>query len=237
MTRRAAALFLTLTLTACWGGGTPATSSTTSVEDVRRLIAAEYAESAERAFADTRFEDLGPEGIMDLVLDACGRLASATPDAATAGAIAALDVPDGGDPVDDRIAVEVVTEGMATVCPDDVLRASGIDPSVPETDRTPLFLGAVAPFAESSGFDVSDEELVTAGSVVCAELESGNPPDAAVLAGLRSLFAVEATSLAELEEGEEEGLLLGAVLGSASVYFCPSHAERVAVFIQEGGFG
>lgn len=240
MTRAIAALvaFSVLASTACGGAeGAPTTSSTPSIEDRRRLIAAEYAESAERAFADTRFEELGPEGIMDLVLDACDRLAAASPDAAVAGAIAALGVDVAGEVVDDLIAVEVVAEGMATVCPNDVLRSSGVDPSVQATDRTTLFLGAVAPFAESSGFAFGDEELVTAGSLVCTELEAGNEPEAAILAGLRSLFDVEAASLAELAEAKEEGVLLGAVLGAAAVYFCPSHAERVAVFVQEGDFG
>ena len=117
-----------LAFSACGGGAAaPTTSSTAAVEDLRRAIAAEYAESAERALVDTRYDALGPEGIMDLVLDACDRLVAATPDAAVAGAIIALGLDEAGEPVDERIVVEVISEGMATACPNDVLRASGID--------------------------------------------------------------------------------------------------------------
>jgi hypothetical protein len=176
---------------------------------------------------------------MDLVLDACSRLAASAPDAAVAGAIIALDLDEDGDEVGERIVAEVVTEGMATVCPGDVLRASGIDPAAPsETDLEVLFLGAVAPFADSAGFSFADDELITAGRAVCAVLEEGDDPEAAILEGLGVLFDISAGSLADAgDAAQEEGLLLGAVLGAASVYFCSSHAERVAVYIQEGGFG
>jgi hypothetical protein len=235
--RRLLVASIMLAVTACGGSG-GSTTTTDAVEDLRRSIAADYGESAARALEATRYEGLGAEGIMDLVLDACDRLGSTSPDAAVADALAGLDVP-AGEALDDSIAEEVLVEGLATVCPDDVLRASGIDPAAPtETDRDTLFLGAVAPFADSAGFSFSDDELIVAGNAVCGELEGGSDPESAILVGLNDLFGIDAISLADVgDAGENEGLLLGAVLGSASVYFCPAHAERVAVFVQSGDLG
>ena len=241
MRRGMAAVLIALTIVvgAC-GGDTPvaSTTSTIAVEDLRRVIAADYAASAERAIAGTRYEGIGAEGIMDAVLDACSRLGDTIPDGAVVGALLSLDIPP-GSAIDDRIAAEVVIEGLATVCPDDVLRASGIDPAVPSDDeRRSLFLGVVAPFVDDAGLGFGDDELVDAGEIVCDSLQAGAEPETAIVAGLRQLFEIEADSLDEIVgAGVSEGLVLGAILASAAVYFCPAQAERVAVFIQLEGLG
>ncbi|MDX1689532.1 MAG: hypothetical protein R3290_00775 [Acidimicrobiia bacterium] len=236
--KRLAAVLALAVVAACGGAATETTSTTLGVSDRRRLIAADYAESAERALLDTRYEVLGPTGIQELVLDACDRLASSSPDAAVADALASLDVP-AGEPVDEEIATEVVVEGLASVCPDDVLRASGIDPADAEAagDTRALYLAAVAPFAADAGLDVSEETLVQGGGAVCASLQRGDAPEEAILAGFDTVFGIQADTLDEITAGSDEAAVVGGVLGAAAIYFCPTEAERVAVYLQQEGLG
>jgi hypothetical protein len=194
-------------------------------------VAREFAVSARRALADTRFEDLGDEWLTTLLVTLCEDLADGgRPDDVVGRALDDLAEPAGAD-IDDEILAEVLTAGIAEVCPEDVLVAGGMDP-----DAAEAFLGAVRPIADQSGLggSLTDAALLAAGLTACATLDSGAAPDAAGAAVLGSLFGVDAPDLAGLEAaglGPREGIVAGAVLGAAASTLCSEHAQQVADYV------
>jgi hypothetical protein len=194
-------------------------------------LAREFAVSARRALIDTRFEGLGDEWLTTLLVTLCEELS----DGDRADDVVGRALADVADPagvgIDDEILAEVLTAGIAEVCPDDVLAAEGIDP-----DAAARFLGAVRPIVDQSGLgdSLEDADLLAAGLAACAALESGAAPEDAGAATLGSLFGVDAPDLAGLEEaglGPREGIVAGGVLGAAASTLCTEHAQQVAEYV------
>jgi hypothetical protein len=196
-----------------------------------RLIAAEYARTARRALETTRFGTMGDAWLVDLVLEACGVLGpGADGDAAVTGVVgAAAAAVSPGDAVEDRILLEVVATGMATVCPDAVIAAA---PAAGPEDR---FLLAVAAAADEAGIPPGSGVLLDAGRAACRAMDDGAGPEGGVLEAAVLLFGVEADGLDELESapevGVEGGRVLGTLLASAAAVLCPEHGESVAAYV------
>jgi hypothetical protein len=197
------------------------------------IAADEFAFSARRALVDTRFEGLGDRWLAESILGLCEGLAGGgDPDALVAAVVAGADAA-AGPPVDDEILAEVLTVGVAEVCPAAVLSAHGLDPS---GESAVAFLAVVTPVVEQAGLRgaLDAATLLDAGVTACVELDEGATPDVAAARVLATLFLVDADDLAGLEEaglGPREGIVGGSVLGAASSVLCPEHADRVADYV------
>lgn len=216
--RRLAAL--ALVVAAC--GGATATPTTT---DPGAEAALEFAISAGRALEGTRFSALSVEEVADLVMELCAQGGSllAEVDRTVASIVAgAAD----GDPGDDAILAEVLTAGVAEVCPE---RAAA--------DLSAAFLAAVQVAVEAGvGAEVDATDLLNAGLSSCLTLDQGAPGDALVTIAA-GLFAVEADEAALLAGAitTEQGVTAGAVLAAAVSFFCPEHTARVQEYLSEMG--
>jgi hypothetical protein len=198
-----------------------------------RLAAAEYALTARRALETTRFGTLGDGWLVDLLVDACGALKpGGDGDAAILAVVGAASegVPT-GDAAEDRILLEVVATGMATVCPEAVIAATTIPADAPE-DR---YLLAVGVAADEAGMAPDSGVLFEAGGAACRAMDRGAGPERGVLDAAALLFGVEAGGLDELEAdprvGVAGGRVLGTLLASAAAFLCPEHGERVAAYV------
>jgi len=227
-----AAAVLATALTGCGVTGAAATDAGAGLLEARAL---DYAASARRALADTRFEGLGDRWLGDLVLEICRDLTgSADPDTLVAGVLGAVDAPPGAAG-DDTILAEVVAAGLAAVCPEVVLEVVVTSPA----DVTGAFLAAALPGIEAAGLGdrFGRDDLLDAGSAVCGVLDGGGTPEAAVLAEIFVLFGVTGDSVAGLSGAglldEAEGRGAGAVLASAAAFLCPEHRGAVQGYIAD----
>jgi len=209
-----------------------ACSGEASIEtpSLEQFAAEDFAVSARRALADTRFEALGDRWLSGLLVEMCGDLAGGgDPEEVVAAAVAGVDAPEGPD-VDDEILAEVLTAGVAEVCSNAVLGAGGLAP-----EAVSGFLGVVRPVAGQSGLGALDDaSLLVAGLDACGVLDAGSGAAAAGAEILRSLFGIDASDLAGLEAaglGAREGIVAGAVLGAAATVLCPEHSDEVAAYV------
>lgn len=206
---------LALVLAACGGSTSPATTT-----DPRAEAALEFAVSADRALDGTRFAAMAAREIAGLVVGLCdgtGAFAAAIDEAVAATG-------PGDDTGDAAILAEVLTAGVAEVCPERVA-----------ADLSAAFLAAVRlAVGNGDGVEVEDPEAVNAGLSACLTLDQGPPADALVTVAA-ALFHVEATS-EELLAGAispGEGVTVGAVLAGAVSYLCPEHSGRVEVYLDQ----
>jgi hypothetical protein len=213
-------------------GGTDATTTTAAASEVR---AEEFAASARRALAGTRFESLGDRWLVDLVIEGCGELQAGEDGPATLAALAlsaAAEVPP-PDPVEDRILAEVLAAGVVDVCPDAF--AAATTTTVTQADPEAAYLRVVGPFADDAELGLSSDVLVEAGRSVCEAVDGGDEPEQGVLAAAEVLFGIAADDLEALgEEGSlaaSDGAILGSVLGAAASHLCPEHADTVVSYI------
>lgn len=209
--RPVAGLLAMVLLVACGGGGgAPGTT------DVLRRPALEYAASAERALAGTRFESVAPSVIAGALLDVCRG-------ATVAAAVAALTAPP-GPAEDDDIVAEVLEVGVSEVCP-------GQTPA----DPGPAYLAAVdAAVAASGGDPIDPVTAARVGVSACRALATSDP--GAVLAlVLRETAGLEvtATGIRDGEVGPGAAATGAAVLAAAAVHLCPQHAGAVASYLGE----
>ena len=208
-------LVLALTLAAC--SSDVATSASVASADAERL-AAEYAVSAERALGGTAFEPLGSDELAGIVVGLClGFGVGAIP--------ATIDGLDVAAPAGDvAILSEVLVVGVGQVCPE---RAP--------LDVIGIYLDAVAGAARDARAEAAFDEAaaVRAAPVVCESLESGAGVEAALLAAVWALFEIDAAGVDDLAgrlDGDQ-GLIAGAVLGSATALLCPKHVGEVEAFV------
>jgi hypothetical protein len=233
--KRAAVLSLAAAV-AAFGCSAPAPPA----DGADRLAAAEYARTARRALETTRFGALGDGWLVDLVIEACEALRPSAGgdaavlevvDAAAAGVVPPAGAPAPGDAAEDRILLEVVATGMATVCPEEVIAATTVPAAGPE-DRYLLVVGTAA---DEAGMAPGSGLLLDSGRAVCRAMGSGAGPEGGVLAAAAALFGVEAAGLGELEAdprvGVAGGRVLGTLLASAAAYLCPEHGEEVAAYV------
>ena len=211
-------IVMLLLMTAACTDGAGSSSTVTAVSLLDRS-AAEFAASAERALEETAFEVVGSGTVADLVIGLCEGLGIGAVPAMIDGL--GIDAPPG----DREIVTEVLTVGMAQVCPD---RAS--------VDLTGFYLDAVRGTVNTTGalgaFDEGD--VVRAGPIVCEILESGAGVEAALLATVVGLFGTEAGSMDQLAGliDADQGVVSGAVLASATALLCPEHAGEVETFME-----
>ncbi|HAX82357.1 MAG TPA: hypothetical protein DCY40_07320 [Actinobacteria bacterium] len=212
--RRVAALVVLVA--ACGGSGTPATTT-----DPRTAAAIQYAGSADRALDGTRFSELPPATVAEVIVALCAGSGSVLVD--VAAAVGAVEAPP-GDAGDDVILQEVLLTGVGLICPERVA-----------ADLTAAYLAAVAATVASGGGVVIDEALaVGVGLATCEALDAGTPEDALVTVAAGGL-GIEATA-GELLAGAldpAQGITAGAVLASAATYLCPEHQGRVREFVAE----
>jgi len=215
---RSAVLGATLTLllvSACSSDSSPSSTQTIAAS---AGSAAEFAASAERALEATVFEDLGTSGIADLVTNLCQGLGVG----AIPATIDGLDID--ASSADEEIITEVLAVGLSQVCPD---RAP--------IDLAGFYLDAVTTAVQdgSALSALEDGDVIRAGPVVCDALQNGSGVEAALLAVVRDLFAVEANSVDGLSGlmDAEQGLVAGAVLAAATAFLCPEHAGAVEAFM------
>ena len=234
MRRLAALLVLPVVLLAACGGAGITTTADPGA-DLLEGRALDYAFAARRALAGTRFEALGDEWLGDLILELCrGLPEAADPEALVAGALESVPAP-AGDPGDDVILLEVVAAGLAEVCRGAVLGAATTAPE----DATGAFVGAALPEIEAVGLGdrIGPSELIAAGTALCAVLDGGGTPEAAVLAEIAVLFGVTGDSVAGLSESgalsETEGLAAGGVLAAAAAFLCPEHRLTIQGYLAD----
>lgn len=212
--RRVAALVLLVA--SCGGSGTPVTTG-----DPRTPAAIQYAASADRALDGTRFSELPPATVAEVIVALCAGAGSVLVD--VDAAVAAVDVPPGGAG-DDSILREVLLTGVGSICPERVA-----------ADLTAAYLAAVAATVASGGGVIIDDSLaVGVGLAACEALDAGTPEDALVTVAAGGL-GIEATA-GELLAGAldaSQGITAGAVLASAATYLCPEHGDRVQEFIAD----
>ena len=224
------ATVLAMALAGCGGTGAVTTDAGADLLEARAL---DYAVSARRALADTRFEGLGDRWLAGLVLEICRDLPDSTdPDTLMAGLLGAVDAPP-GSAGDDGILAEVVAAGLAAVCPEAVLEVADTSPA----DATGAFLAAALPEMEAAGLGDrwGRDDLLAAGSAVCGVLDGGGTPEAAVLAEIAVLFGVTGDSVAGLSGAglldAAQGRGVGAVLASAAAFLCPEHRGAVRGYV------
>jgi len=83
--------------------------------------------------------------------------------------------------------------------------------------------------------ELTADDLVAAGEIVCAVLDAGGSPDEAVVAEFSELFGISGISVDDIasgEAGEREGLLAGGVLGGAASFLCPQHRDAVMAYLE-----
>lgn len=217
------------------GGACGGSEPTTTTVDASEARAEEYALSARRALADTRFEALGDGWLIDLVLEGCERLAAGG-DAAVELTALALGAAAGVPPAEateDEILAEVLVAGVADVCPEAL--ASATTTTVPDVDPEDDYLRVVGPIADEAGLSVLPGTLVAAGRAVCDALDAGVGPEQGVLDAAEIVLGVSVADIADLEDQEgvvaADGAVLGSVLGAAAAFLCPDHADTVMSYV------
>ena len=215
----AVAVALAFVLAVCGGDAVPVSTLTTSdPSPVLPPRAAVFAASAQRALEGTVFDSLGEDRVADLVIGLCEGLGVG----AIGPTIDGLEM--SGSATDQDILSEVLTIGMAQVCPD---RAP--------VDLASFYVDAVSGAAEAAGaqgaFDQGD--AIRAGPIVCDVLRADAGVEAALLSAIDSLFGVSVGSIDDLVgviDGDQ-GLVAGAVLASATAILCPDYAADVETFM------
>jgi len=214
---------------AACGGAEPAETTV----DPRVEAAADFAFSARRAIEGTRFDGLGDGEVASLVIELCDDLStSSDPDAEVMAFIEGVAAPP-GEEIDDQIMGIVLAEGAIAVCPDAVDAASlrAWEAAPPEV----RYLTAVEAVAPELDVELTADDLVAAGEIVCAVLDAGGSPDEAVVAEFSELFGISGISVDDIasgEAGEREGLLAGGVLGGAASFLCPQHRDAVMAYLE-----
>ncbi len=209
-------LIMTVLVAACSSGSGPAGIVTT---ESFGAAANEYAISAERALAGTVFEQVGPEALAGLLVGLCEGFGIGAIPATVDGIGLAASVED------QEIIAEVLIVGVVQVCPE---RAP--------VDLTGFYLDAVVGTAETAGaLGVFDEgDVVRAGPVVCDVLKSEAGVEAALLEVVERLFGVTVDDVDSLVGSidDDQGVLTGAVLASATAVLCPQYAAAVEAFME-----
>lgn len=212
----AALLALALTAGACTDDGV--TASTIDPRS-REAAASEYAASAQRALDGTAAEGMTISEVAALVLQACDRV-----DAGAGAAVAATEVaastPDAG------LLTEVVAVGVGLVCPDEPPTA--IDLIVEYEASVNLALA-------SAGVPLPEDPIgvLQAGPVTCDAFFTGGSAEQALLAAAGTLFAIPSASFDDLRSlSQEDGLLLGAVVASATAILCPEHESSMREYLE-----
>lgn len=193
--------------------------------DAGWVAAEDFAASAGRALIGTRFQDFGDDWLAELILGACDDLtAGLAPEPGIAEMVA--DAP-GGASADDEILAVVIGEGIGQLCPD--AARSGAEAAVEE------FVGAALSAAAELDLEIETDRVLDAGAAICLTLANGGNAEDAVLAEVGALFGVTGTSVSDLSTrgvvSEPEGLLTGAVLGSAVSFLCPEHRDTVDAYL------
>lgn len=205
---------LLVILAAC--GGKEATVTTPTAPDTGRAAVA-YAASAMRALDGTAFEDLGVEGVAEVVAGLCEGLGVG------AIGVAAADTGIEADDADVAIFLEVLRTGLDQVCEEKVV-----------VDLTAIYLRSIqAALGDDGGGPAYDEiALVRAAPVVCRALDSSDA-GTALLEVVFTLYGVDAGSVEGLEGriDADEGLVAGAALASATALLCPEHLPVVETFM------
>ncbi len=213
----AVGLIMTVLVAACSSGSEPAITVTTT--ESFGAAANEYAISAERALAGTVFEQVGPEALAGLVVGLCEGFGIGAIPATVDGIGLAASVGD------QEIIAEVLIVGVVQVCPDGA-----------PVDLTGFYLDAVVGTAETAGalgaFDEAD--VVRAGPVVCDVLKSEAGVEAALLEVVERLFGVAVADIDSLVGSidDDQGVVAGAVLASATAVLCPQYAAAVEAFME-----
>lgn len=224
VTRGATAALLVLVVAAgCGGDGVP---GPTTDPFSREALAADYGISALRALEGSSFESLDPGDVAGLVIDACALVdGGETPSSAAARVTA-----DRGS-ADIALLAEVVEIGVGDVC-------STAPPTA--LDLIVAYEASVAATMTAAGLEPPEDPAaaLSAGPVVCDALDTGSSPEQAVLAAAGVLFGVTAGSMDGLSAAgvsADDGVLLGAVVGSASAILCGEHRVAMEGFLEELG--
>jgi len=215
MRRLTAVLALAVAAAACSGDAAPVT---TVDPTSREAAAAEYAVSALRALDGTDAAGMTAADVSDLVLEACDRVDGGATAAAAATEVAA-------PTADPALLGEVVEVGVGLVCPDEPPTA--IDLIVQYEASVNLALA-------SAGIPLPEDAVgvLQAGPVTCDAFFTGGSAEQALLAAAGTLFDVPAASFDDLRSlTREEGILLGAVVASATAILCPEHDAAMREYL------
>ena len=185
----------------------------------REAAAAEYAASALRALEGTDAEGMSVADVSALLLQACDRL----DDGASAGG-AAIDV--AGSTPDPALLTEVVRVGVGLVCPEEPPTA---------IDLIIEYEASVNVALVSAGVSLPEDPIgvLQAGPVTCDAFFTGGSAEQALIAAAGTLFDAPAMSFDDLRSlTQEEGILLGAVVASATAILCPEHEATMRGFLE-----
>jgi len=212
----AVGLITIVLVAACSSGSEPPVITTT---ESFSAAANEYAISAERALAGTVFEQMGSEALAGLVVGLCEGFGIGAIPATVDGIELAASVGD------QEIIAEVLIVGVVQVCPD---RAP--------VDLTGFYLDAVVGTAEAAGAlgAFVEGDVVRAGPAVCDVLKSDAGVEAALLEVVARLFGVAVDDINSLVGSidDDQGVVAGAALASATAVLCPQYAAAVQAFME-----
>lgn len=201
---------IALVAAAC--GGPPAPPSTTGYA----RASADYAASALRALDGTAFETLGVQGLADAIESLCDGLG--------VGAMGVAAADTGIVATDPEVAIflEVLRTGLDQVCEEKVVvDLTGIYQSTVET--------AVTQGGAAGAYD--EVAAIRAAPAVCDALDLGEGVEPALLEAAATLFGIGAGTVGDLSLTPDQGLVVGAVLATATALVCPEHLEVVESFL------
>jgi hypothetical protein len=212
MRRLAAVALVVLAACSVEPGGSPG-------PDLRQR-AREFAITADRALAGTRFADVPTEALVDALEGICASVGGF--DEAVFAAVAGL--PAGaGDPGDDAVAAEVLVAGVVEVCPG----------RVGAVDMIALYLESVLS-AVGDTEEVDSFAVMEAGPKVCRVLDEGAGAERSLLRAVEVLFGIVAPSYEDLADTGltvDQAVVVGATLAAAVEHLCPQHREVIMEYI------
>jgi len=227
--RLSAIVLAMLAITACSSAEPAATTI-----DPSTAAAEEFAFSARRALEATRWEGFEDDAVARMLIELCDDLSNSSDlDESVMAYVGQVDAPP-GEAVDDQILAVVLAEGVVAVCPD-VVTDAGVR-AWEAADPEERYLVAVQAVAPQLDVELTGDDLVAAGAIVCEVLDAGGAPEEAVLAEFFYLFGISGVSIDDIasgEAGEREGLLAGGVLGGAASYLCPHHRDAVMSYLED----
>jgi hypothetical protein len=217
VTRLAVAAFVLVA--ACSGTADP---GDISGPDLRQR-ALEFAVTADRALAGTRFEGVPADALVDALESICTSAGGF--DDAVFAAVSGL--PAGaGEPGDGAVAAEVLVAGVVEVCPE----------RVGAVDVMSRYLAAVLAAVDTD--DLDTVAVMEAGPAVCRALDEGSGPEGSLLRAVEVLFGIVASSYEHLTDAGltvDQAVVVGAALASAVEHLCPQHREAVMEFVDTLG--
>lgn len=185
----------------------------------REAVAGDYAASALRALDGTAAEGMAASAVSALLLAACDRVDGGVPAAEAAVEVSATTP-------DPALLAEVVEVGIGLVCPDEP--PTSLDLIVRYEASVNLAL-----MAAGVGLPEDPVAVLQAGPVACDAFSTGGRAEQAFVGAAGTLFGVEAGTLDGLRAlSEEEVLLLGAVVASATTILCPEHEAAMREFLE-----